>query len=260
MTRVFEWPEIPMSIAAGLVLATIVGLGILGARRFLHSTVFGEKSANEAVEIALTAFSLFYGILLGLLAVGAYENLNTVSDVVSEEASSIAVLYRDSAGLPQPTRDDVRQGLRSYAHEVVEHSFTEQAHGTRPRNEGPLIEAMVRTMTAFEPRTKGQELLQAETLRRISDLQRARYGRLSNFDVGIPPILWWIVWVGAVINVVLICLPVFPLKPHLLVGCLVAFYIGAMIFVIASLDHPFSGANSVGPGEYQYLLDLVESQ
>ena len=52
----------------------------------------GKSSGGDIVEVTLNGFSSLYGILLGLLAVGAYENLDNMENVVSREASAISVL------------------------------------------------------------------------------------------------------------------------------------------------------------------------
>lgn len=94
---------------------------------------------------------------------------------------------------------------------------------------------------------------------RLGELQKARHTRLGNFDIGIPVTLWGIVLLGAAINLLLVCLLDFPLKRHLAFGCLLAFFIGATIFVIASMDYPFSGTDHVTPQAIQDLLDAVRS-
>lgn len=247
MDRILEFPEIPMSIVSGLLLAVLFAAGIVLSRRFVHPRVHGDDSANGIIEMSLGVFSAFYGILLGLLAVGAYENINTIEGVVSKEASAISALYWDFDGFPEPARGRLVADLKAYVHEVQDRSFAEHARGVTPQGETHLISDISRELISYEPQTKSQVALQAETLRQLSDLEDARQERLNNYDVGIPPVLWWIVGLGAAINLILLCLLDFPLKLHLVFGCLLAFYIGVTIFVIASMDNPFTGVDRVGP-------------
>ena len=82
-----------------LVAKAIEGLPLLGLlvfRPIVRSWIDKERRANDMVGFALSSFSVFYGLLLGLLAVAAYQNFSTVSDTVDKEASSLAALYRDS--------------------------------------------------------------------------------------------------------------------------------------------------------------------
>ncbi|MEI7914142.1 MAG: DUF4239 domain-containing protein [Mycobacteriaceae bacterium] len=257
MKRIFDYPEIPMSIACGLVFAIAVAIGIIVVKRYLHGRVHGDAPANEVVNTTLSVFSLFYGILLGLLVVGAYDNYSNLSGVVSNESSAVANLYRNASYFPEPTGSQLKRSLGDYAQQVVDHSFAEQARGIRPRGEFPMIDEFAKTLNAFEPRTASQQNLQAETLRGFSTLLELRHDRLSSTDTGLPPTLWWIVILGAVITLILICLLDYPLRGQLIFGCMLAFFIGTVIFVIASQEHPFSGFNRVGPEELQYLINLV---
>jgi len=257
MSRIFDYPEIPMSIASGLVFAVIVAIGIIAGKRFLHARVHGQGPANDVVNTTLTIFSLFYGILLGLLVVGAYDNVNEVDNILAKEAAAVTVLFWDAKDFPEPTRTELVQSLRAYAQQVVNNSLAEQAEGIRPASEGPLVGNLMHLVNAFEPQTKSQESLQNEMRRNVSGLLEARSTRLSNSDIGIPPVLWWIVGLGAAITLVLICLLDYPLKVHLIFGCLLAFFIGAVIFVIASLDYPFSGANHVSLPVPAHIIDSM---
>lgn len=257
---IFDYPAIPMSIAVGLAFALIAALGIIAVKRFLHPRLHGGESANHVVETTLTVFSAFYGILLGLLAVGAYGNLNTVGDDVAKEASAISVLYWNFEEFPQPVRGHLQSDLRTYAQELVDHSFEQHSRGLKPTDERRMIRGIFDTLSSFEPKTAREESLHREALRQLSDLQDARNGRLSNINVGIPLVLWWIVGLGAAITLLLICLLDFPLKAHLAFGGLLAFFIGAMIYVIGAMDNPYSGAERVGAERIQELLDAATSR
>ena len=255
VSRIFELPEIPMTIVSGLIFAAMVAIGIVVINKLVHPKVHGDGSANGIIEMSLGVFSAFYGILIGLLAVGAYENINTVEAVVAKEASAISALYWDFDAYPEPARGRLEASLKAYVHEVRDRSFAQHARGVSPQGERHLIVDMSRAVIAFEPRTKGEEALQSQSLQQLTDLQDARQDRVSHFDVGIPGVLWWIVGLGAAINLLLICLLEFPLKLHIPFGCLLAFYIGAMIFVIASMDNPFTGSDHVGPKAIRELTE-----
>ena len=258
LDRIFQLPEVPMSIAAGAIFALIACACILAARRFARPHIHAERSSNIFIEAVMAVFSAVYGILLGLLAVGAYDNMSKVNDVVGDEASIISVVYLDANGLPQPTRDRLQAGLKAYVREVVDHSFPQQQRGIRPRGERPMAEEVLSAVQSFEPKTRTEETLHAEIVRQLSNLQQVRHERLDSFTVRIPPALWWIVGLGAAITVVMISVLDYPLKPHLMLGGLLAFYIGAMIFVIGSMDNPFSGSDNVGAEAFKQLLRLVE--
>jgi hypothetical protein len=76
-------------------LDLLSGLGCAGSGR------------NELVNSATAGFSLYYGLLLGLLSVAAYQSSKEVEDAVSREASTLAALYCSCEVYPEPLRGDL---------------------------------------------------------------------------------------------------------------------------------------------------------
>lgn len=103
-----------MGILFSFVFAALMWVSIGLFRRFLRSWFHKERGANDMVSFAFSNFFVLYGLLLGLLAVAAYQNFTTVSDIVTKEASSLASLYRDLRGYPEPLRTRLQDELRDY--------------------------------------------------------------------------------------------------------------------------------------------------
>lgn len=251
----FNYPTLPVSVLAGFGFAAITLLGILVLAPFTREWLHRDHSSNEIIGITLDGFTALYGILLGLLAVGAYEKINDMDDIVSKEASSISVLYRDFRGYPQPLRQNLEDGLRGYATEVVEKSWPQQARQLMPTGESQYIDAVFDLLISFKPGDKGEEIIHATTLNRFNELLDNRRSRLTNLNSRIPSILWWLVGLGAAINLILICLLDFERRIHILFGGTLSFFVGVMIFVIAAMDNPFSGADRIGPDAIRQVLN-----
>ena len=106
----FYWIyDYPTSLIGALFAAVSVGVawaGVFAFRPFVRSWFHGQRNANDMVGFAFSSFSVLYGLLLGLLAVAAYQNYSSVSDVVTENLS-LASLYRDLQGYPEPLRTNL---------------------------------------------------------------------------------------------------------------------------------------------------------
>jgi hypothetical protein len=83
-------------------VAVAVG-GQMAARPLLRRW-FGDRDFNDLVGNYLSAFGVLYGITLGLISVGAWENYGDVESKVSTEAAAVASLYRNADCYPEPTR------------------------------------------------------------------------------------------------------------------------------------------------------------
>jgi hypothetical protein len=251
-----NYPPLYMGIISGATLSIITIFGIIGLDRLTKRWLHGNTSSNEIIGITLDGFTALYGILLGLLAVGAYENLNSMDDIVSKEATNISVLYRDFRAYPPLIRQRLETELKGYGKQVVDISWPEQAHHIIPTGESKYIDNIFDILVSFEPKSKGQEIFHTETLGQFNSLMESRRGRIANLESKIPEILWWLVGLGAVINIILICLLDFESKVHFLFGGTLAFYIGLMISIIASMDSPFSGSSRISPDA---ILKVLES-
>src|SRR5215216_3952523 len=86
-------------------------VGLLLARRYIVPRFHYSEGINDAVSGTVQAIGVFYGITVGLIAVGVWNTNTNASDLVSREATSIAALYRDVSGYPSPLRDELRATL-----------------------------------------------------------------------------------------------------------------------------------------------------
>ncbi len=258
---IYDYPIIWVGalFAVATVAITLGGIALLGPtmRAWLHA----DRPANEAIGYILASFSVLYGILLGLLAVESYQNYSTANDIVSREATAISALYRDFGGYPEPERGRLRESLRSYAQEVVQKSWPLQRKGLTPTHETKRVTDLFTAAIAFVPANKAQEILHAEALRQLNVFAEARRVRLNNINMRIPPILWWVVMMGALVHIVLIWMLDVRKHVHLLLGGLLSFYIGVVIFAIAAMDNPFRGEVSDGPEAIQeVVVDLMRAK
>lgn len=65
--------------------------------------------------------------------------------------------------------------------------------------------------------------------------------------------MWYVVIIGAVINIALVWLFDMRLFAHFLLGGTLAFFLGAMILLIAAMDNPYRGEVSVSPKPFEDL-------
>jgi len=93
----------------------------------------------------------------------------------------------------------------------------------------------------FEPKTKGQEIIYAETIGQFNKFIELRRMRLYQVETGIPAILWYTVGVGALINALLIWMFEVKLPALFLLGGLVMFFTATMVCLVALMDNPFRG-------------------
>jgi hypothetical protein len=182
--------------------------------------------------------------------VATYQNFSSISDTVDKEASTIAALYRDFGAYPQPIRDHLRDSFREYTRNTIDEDWPLQRQGIVPHGGTDRITELSELLFSFEPSTSGQQIIDVEALRQFNRMVEMRRSRLANVTLGLPPVLWWVVAFGALLNIILIWLQDMEIHVHLILGGVLASVLALVIFLIAALDNPFRGEVSVGPDSF----------
>jgi hypothetical protein len=246
-----------LGLAIPLFFVAIAWTGILFIRPFLRLWLRGQPGSNDLVAFASAGFSLFYGLLLGLLSVATYQATKDIQDNVAREALGIGTIYRSSNGYPQPLRADLQAELRDYTLYVVRKDWPAHARGEVPLGGEHRLQVIRDQLLAFEPQTKTQEILHSEILRYFNVMIGHREQRLTGVSASIPEVLWYVVAIGALINIAFMWMLEMRFMPNLILTGLVSFFLGIMIFLIYTMDRPLRGAVSVPPDAFQNVYDTV---
>jgi lipid-A-disaccharide synthase-like uncharacterized protein len=254
---IYDYPSLYIAALFVLVFVAATCLAIFFFRRFFRLWIHRERGTNDMVGFAFSGFSVLYGILVGLLAVAAYQNFSAVDDIVTNESSSLEALYRDLRAYPQPIRGRLQDELRDYTRNVIDRSWPEQRKGILPSEESHRVSEFVAGLMAFKPADKGEEIIHAETLRQLNNFIQLRRVRLANVSRAIPSVLWWVVVFGALINILLIAMLDMELHVHLILGSTLSAFLGLVIFLIAAMDNPFRGEVSLGSDAFQAVYETT---
>ena len=235
--------------------------GQIAVRRVLPRW-YGGKDYNDLVGQFLSASGVFFGITLGLLSVGAWENFGAVDDGVTQEASDIGVFYRTVDNFTEPHRTVLTDGVRAYTRREIDVAWPEQRKGIVP---GPVGNAMLGQIQHYlahvEPGSEAQKLLQAEALREFSQMVEARHKRLVSVTTQLPAIVWILVFGGSVLNLSLMWLFVVENRLlHDVLTAILACMLGLLVFLLAVMDFPFRGEFSVGPDSFELVYSQLMSK
>lgn len=230
--------------------------GLLLARKTLHKTLVYSHDRNEQVSFYMSAIGVFYGITLGLVAVGTWENFDKVNERVTHEAATLMALYRDVSEFPEPKKQELQSHLEEYTRYTVNEAWDMQRKGIMPTDGIGKLRHFQQALYAFHPSNKREELIMTETLRIYNEFVTMRRMRLMSVGDGLPSTIWLVTIIGALISISFFWfMKMESYRVQMFLTCVVAFFIGSMIFLIAMLDHPFRGTVSVGPEAFQILYE-----
>ena len=250
----------PQAFVAALIPLAFVAIawaGIIFVRPFLRLWMRGQEKSNDLITYASAGFSLFYGLLLGLLSVATYQNTKDIDDFVNREAMAIGTIYRSIATYPEPLRSELRSNLRDYTLFVVNKDWPAHTSGATPMGGEHRLQVIRDQLFAFDPTRKTEEILHSEVLREFNKMVGYREQRLNGVETTIPVVLWHVVGVGALINIAFMWMMEMRLMPNLLLTGLVSFFLGVMVFLIFTMDRPLRGEGIVSAEPFRRTYETV---
>lgn len=235
------------------LLFSLVGLVLL--RPWVKSHVKDSAEHNDLVSYFLGVSGVIYGILLGLVAAGVWSNSQSVSGQVDNEATITAALYQDVATYPPAARRLYQQELKDYVRSVIKQDWPEHHRGQVPQESSKQLRAFKNDFFAFVPTDARLQVVHGQAINQLNELLLAHRLRLRGNQTNLPPLLWWVLILGAAINVAISWFFVAADATHQMVlTCLTALLLGSLLFLTAAMDNPFRGAFSVDASAFESVL------
>jgi hypothetical protein len=248
--------DIPNWLFATLTIASFVTFSMIGLplTRWLILKFVGNHPHNDVVSFYLASVGVFYGITLGLIAVGTYTTYSDTDHGVSEEAASVAAIYRDVSSYPEPARSQLRAEVEGYTRFVIEEEWPQQKEGIVPPQAAEHVNKLQAVLDEFNPATEREKTVHAETLRQFNRLVELSGLRLQSVTSGLPSTMYGVIVIGAILNLVVSWFFVVEnARLHSWLNVVMAALLGLLVFLIAAMDNPFRGEFSVGPDAFEVV-------
>lgn len=249
--------NIPHWAGAALFSVVFVGITCLGVvliRPWVRRHAADQPDWNAMISTALSAYGVFYGITLALIAFATYQNFAAAEDAVAREAASLGALYRNVSGYPEPMRGELQGMLRDYSEYVIEDAWPAQQRGEIPEGGTVRITSFQEKLLSFQPETRSEDTLHAATIGQFNSFVENRRERLYRVTTGLPAALWFVVIVGAPLNAALTwLLDIKRLIVHLIVAGILSLFVALLVFLIVAMDNPFRGEVSITPEAFEIV-------
>ena len=167
--------DIPTNMLASYFAIIAVGsviFGILIVKPLLRLLMGSGPDLNESINYGTSAFSLFYGLLLGLLTVAAYQNSERVKEAILSEATAISAFYSDMSMYPEPIRSDLKAMLRDYVLFTIHKEWAAHRKGQFLDGGINRANAVRQRLATFEPVTESQKIIHAEVISNFQNSTR----------------------------------------------------------------------------------------
>lgn len=258
MYWIYDIPSLELGLGIKAIFLLVSLSALIATRGVIAKYFHKSHETDQAVSAIFGAVGMLYGLLLGLVAVAAWQNYDKLNDLVDEEAASIIQLYRCVNVLKDPSHEAILQGIKTYTNDIIEVSWPAHKHGKTPMNGVDLITSLHKKLADYEAKAKNQPASYAEAVSAFSDMVKARRMRVNGLDIGIPSALWLVIIGGAILTIPITFFFHLPsLRTHLLLTGFYVVFLGGMIALIAVLDNPIRGEISVKTEPYHRALEAM---
>ncbi len=254
--------DLPNWLFAILTMGTCVGVGIVGqrlTRRWVKRITGNDGTYNDLVNTTLATVGVFFGITLGLISVGTWQNYADIDANINQEAATVAALYSSVSNYPEPANTALRNSLKNYTTYLIDEAWPQQREGIIPKGGAAKVADFQSKLLQVNPVLEGHIALHAETISEFNDLLRRRRLRLQSVTSGLPDTLWAVVIFGALLNIFIPWFLVYDRQfIQDLMITLMAMTIGLLIFLMAAMDNPFRGEFSVSADAFKLVYQMMQ--
>ncbi|HET7037138.1 MAG TPA: DUF4239 domain-containing protein [Thermomicrobiaceae bacterium] len=243
----FFWFFLTVSVSMALGAA-----GLLFVRRV--AKLRGIIEWNDVAGFIYAVVGVIYGVILAFVVVVVWQKYSAVSTAVSTEAAALVVSYRDTAILPQPQQQQAQTALRNYGEEVTTEEWA--THGELlPHTTPDLLNPIWAIYRQQHPSDALQQQLLVSAEDRLHNLELQRHLRHLSGEDSLPLLFWPVLIGGGIVTVAFsYFFQLESLRAHLVMVALLAGLVGGVLFLVFSLNQPFTGLAPVSKRPFEHAM------
>lgn len=252
-------PWLLLILLVVVTAGTAVAIQTVVRRRFPN--LRGEEH-NDVTKFAFGVVGFVFAFFIGFVVSAMWGQISHADGVVRTEGAAGAQLARDSHVFDQPDRDRVRSSLLAYEQAAIR-EWNEANEGRVYPEADRALNDLYAAFESINPRTDAQKTLLSTSFSNLNDLSKNRTERVlqARTDTGPPWSLWAVIFVTS--GLLLGCAIIYGVeKPanHYAMVAIIGTLVGAQLFLVVELSHPFVGAVSTVPDPLQQVVTILESQ
>jgi hypothetical protein len=247
---------LPLWLAAILVVLLPTAVAMCGP--FLVRRHFGLERLTTNNEIAGFKFAtvgVIYAVMLAFAVIIVWERFSDAEAAVVQEAGAAATVYRLAAGT-EPQATATRAALTNYLQLAIASDWPQMAVEKEGREVTRSLDSLyAATLSLAQSASRPQAVLVA-VFSQLDEITQARRTRLHLAHGIVPTVLWVVLVIGGVLTV---CFTFFfgtrNLQAQMLMTAILTLIVFMGLFVIVSIDHPFTGPVHINPEPLRMVLE-----
>ena len=212
------------------------------------------RSNNEVAGFKFATVGVIYAVLLAFAVIIAWERFSDAESAVVHEAGSAATLYRLVGG-PEPEASETRAALANYLKLAVAQDWPRMAAKQESREANAALNALYASALRLAQSGGRPAPVVAQVFNQLDGITQARRSRLQLALGIVPTMVWGVLIVGALLTVGFTFFFGTPnLAAQVMMTGILSIIVFMGLYVIVSLDHPFTGPTHVDSEPLEVVL------
>ncbi|NDB67997.1 MAG: DUF4239 domain-containing protein [Methylocystaceae bacterium] len=219
-----------------------------------------RRESNDIVGFVYAVIGVVYAVLIGAVAIGAWENFKKASETVVRENNIAANIYKLANNFDKADREKISDSMFGYMKLVIEEEWPQMQAGILPTTGAWVpLNNLISNLSSFNVESNKDSVLFSELVSQLDQLNNVRRERIFMSGESIHPSLYLMIIAGAFICIAG-CLLFGGIQPysHLPVTILLSFMIGLLLSTIFALDRPFRGGLAISAHPFELTYQLLQ--
>ncbi|HUQ85354.1 MAG TPA: DUF4239 domain-containing protein [Candidatus Limnocylindrales bacterium] len=217
------------------------------------------KNDEAIVGYIFSATALVYAVVLAFVVFAVWDRYTTTRAVVTSEAAAVVVAFRDTQRLPEPVRSKAQAEYRNYIQYVMVKEW--KSHGSVMKHTSPdPLNSTWELYRDMVPQDASEEAGLSSAESSLGNLESQRHFRHLAGEASLPTIFWPLLIGGGLITV--ISSYFFTMKSvsaHYILTGILATIIAGVLFLIFSINYPFTGNVRVSQDPFRHALQQFDA-
>lgn len=240
----------------------VLGVGALVAVATLTANrLRGQQpsATSDAVKAILAAFSALFVFSFAFLFNDAYRTIADGRKAVYTEAHALRDVVWASSALPSEQKADVRDAMRTYLTEVIDHEWPLMRSEQTSTTAQSITDDLRVQLADWHPVQPQAQNARQDVLDAVVTLADARRDRVVLVHAGLPTIMIGMLIGAAAMTLIAMVVIGVPSTPqHISLIAMVGAMFTFGIYLITQLNHPFSGAIGVPPDALREAVQRIQ--
>ena len=246
------------SFADILVILAAIGISIL-LLALLHRLwkPSARSGHNDVIGTNVGVIGTTYAVLIAFMLSNVWTDFRAAESNAEQESNCLVNLFRIAKTLPQPQRSRIQQMARGYAADAVNVEWKEM--GDDENMSRGITQPFWDALNEVEPRTAAEQVGLEQAFGELREMTEHRRIRALQSRSHLPPLLWAVLIVGALVTVISSCLfGIDNFRLHLVQVSFLSFLLALVLVAIADIDSPFKGPIQVSPDGFRYAVQTID--